>query len=114
MQGSGNIDEKSHAKQLPQKCAAIRHNSLPPDFRPLLPDPKIERHRAKSAPGNQRRPPSEEPTASTSSAVRALTRKLEDERRDHRKHTAELRKALEAAHGENLELRRRLARYEPD
>ncbi|NKY60921.1 hypothetical protein [Nocardia flavorosea] len=46
--------------------------------------------------------------------MRALTRKLEDERRDHRKHTAELRKALEAAHGENLELRRRLARYEPD
>ncbi|MFI1465158.1 DUF6262 family protein [Nocardia carnea] len=74
--------------------------------------PRIERHRAKSGIGYQRQP-GEEPTGS-SSAVRALTRRLEDERRDHRNHTAELRKALEAVHGENLELRRRLARYEPD
>ncbi len=74
---------------------------------------RIERHRAKSGLGRNQRQPGEELSGSSSSAVRALARRLEDERREHRIHTAELRRALEAAHGENLELRRRLARYEP-
>ncbi|MET8339563.1 DUF6262 family protein [Streptosporangium canum] len=52
-------------------------------------------------------------SSSTSAAVRALARKLADERRARRQEVAELRKALETAHGENLALRRRLDRYEP-
>ncbi|MFF5211024.1 hypothetical protein [Streptosporangium sp. NPDC000396] len=52
-------------------------------------------------------------SSSTSAAVRALARKLDDERRARRQEVAELRKALETAQGENLALRRRLDRYEP-
>lgn len=75
---------------------------------------QIERHRTKSSHFGQR-PAEPEPAASTaSSAVRALTRKLEDERSAHRETTAQLRRALEVAQGENLELRRRLTAYEPD
>ncbi|TMR40534.1 DUF6262 family protein [Actinomadura geliboluensis] len=51
--------------------------------------------------------------ASTSSAVRALSHKLSEERRIHHEAIKQLREALAAAQGENLELRRRLAQYEP-
>jgi hypothetical protein len=43
-----------------------------------------------------------------SSVVRTLTAQLADLKRRHREETAELRRALEQAHGENLLLRRRL------
>ena len=43
-----------------------------------------------------------------SSVIRALTAQLTDLRRRHREETTALRQALEAAHGENLLLRRRL------
>jgi hypothetical protein len=43
------------------------------------------------------------------SVVRALTAQLADLRRRHREETAELRRALEQAHAENLLLRRRLS-----
>lgn len=54
-----------------------------------------------------------EPAAATgeehaSSVVRTLTGQLADLKRRHREETAELRQALEQAHGENLLLRRRL------
>ncbi|MGW5160480.1 hypothetical protein ACWEPN_33840 [Nonomuraea wenchangensis] len=45
--------------------------------------------------------------------MRLLARKLEEERGARRREVAELHKALEVAQGENLELRRRLERYEP-
>jgi hypothetical protein len=45
-----------------------------------------------------------------SSVVRTLTAQLAELKRRHREETQELRQALEAAHGENLELRRRLTR----
>ena len=44
--------------------------------------------------------------------VRALTARISHERNLHRHEVERLRDALERAHGENLELRRRLARYE--
>ena len=44
----------------------------------------------------------------TSSVVATLTAQLTDLRRRHREETARLRRELEAAHGENLLLRRRL------
>lgn len=45
-----------------------------------------------------------------SSVVRTLTAKLAELKRRHREEVSTLRQALEAAHGENLELRRRLGR----
>lgn len=42
--------------------------------------------------------------------IRALTAQLAELRRRHREEIAELRSALAAAHGENLELRRKLGR----
>lgn len=48
----------------------------------------------------------------TSSAVRALASQLREAKAKHRTEVAELQKALAAAHGENLSLRRRLQAYE--
>lgn len=45
-----------------------------------------------------------------SSVVRTLTAQLTDLKRRHRDEVQQLKQALEAAHGENLELRRRLGR----
>ncbi|GAA0421605.1 DUF6262 family protein [Streptomyces luteireticuli] len=74
---------------------------------------RIERHRAKagSAPAGPADPPGD---SSTSAAVRALSARLTRQQEAHRDEVARLRKALEVAQGENLELRRRIARYEPD
>jgi hypothetical protein len=46
-----------------------------------------------------------------SSVIRTLTAQLTDLKRRHRDETDALKQALEAAHGENLELRRRLGRH---
>ncbi|MFG1878580.1 DUF6262 family protein [Sphaerisporangium sp. NPDC049003] len=73
--------------------------------------PLIERHRAKAGPAPSRPLPLDE-TSSTSAAVRALSARLSQQQRIHREEVALLRKSLEIAQGENLELRRRLARYE--
>lgn len=40
--------------------------------------------------------------------IRTLTTQLTELKRRHREETGALKQALEAAHGENLELRRRL------
>lgn len=45
-----------------------------------------------------------------SSVVRTLTAQLSELKRRHRDEVHQLKQALEAAHGENLELRRRLGR----
>ncbi|MFE4599491.1 hypothetical protein ACFRKE_01375 [Kitasatospora indigofera] len=73
----------------------------------------IERHRAKGGRVPGVRQADAEAPSSTSAAVRALSARLSQQQRAHREEIARLRKALEVAHGENLELRRRLARYEP-
>ncbi|MFE2329740.1 DUF6262 family protein [Streptomyces sp. NPDC059385] len=73
----------------------------------------VERHRAKGGgPGGSIAEPTT--ASSTSSAVRALAARLAQDKRLHQEEVAKLRKALEVAHGENLLLRRRLARYETD
>lgn len=52
-----------------------------------------------------------EATASTTTtAIRALSTQLKEQRRRHRQELTELQNALAAAHGENLKLRRQLAR----
>jgi hypothetical protein len=48
--------------------------------------------------------------AAESTLIRRLTQQLADQRRKHREETAELRAALETAHGELLSLRRQLSR----
>jgi hypothetical protein len=53
----------------------------------------------------------EQATASDSQVVRALAAQLRDLKRRHHQEITELRTALAAAHGENLELRRRLGRH---
>ena len=68
---------------------------------------RIERHRT-TRPG--RPVPADDPGGeAASSVVRTLTAQLADLKRRHHEETAELRQALEQAHGENLLLRRRLA-----
>lgn len=74
---------------------------------------QIERHRAKAGvpPAVPADPPGD---SSTSAAVRALSARLARQQEAYREEVARLRKALEIAQGENLDLRRRLARYEAD
>ncbi|GAA2840138.1 hypothetical protein GCM10010441_75590 [Kitasatospora paracochleata] len=73
----------------------------------------VERYRAKGGGLGATVP---EPTASspTSSAVRALAARLAQETKAHQDEVAKLCKALGVAQGENLLLRRRLARFETD
>jgi hypothetical protein len=55
-------------------------------------------------------PPDRADPDQPSSVVRTLTAQLAELRRRHREEVGTLRQALEAAHGENLDLRRRLGR----
>ena len=55
-------------------------------------------------------PPDRADPDQPSSVVRTLTAQLAELKRRHREEVSTLRQALEAAHGENLELRRRLGR----
>lgn len=71
---------------------------------------RIERHRAKST----SQPPNLDPAPRTSAAIRALSTRLEQQRRQHRTEINELREALAIAQGENLHLRRQLSKHEPD
>jgi Family of unknown function (DUF6262) len=66
---------------------------------------RVEELRARQ----QATPPAPEPDpAQPSSVIRTLTVQLAELKRRHHDEVSALRKALEAAHGENLELRRRL------
>ena len=55
-------------------------------------------------------PPDRTDPDQLSSVVRTLTAQLTELKRRHHEEVATLRRALEAAYGENLELRRRLGR----
>jgi hypothetical protein len=55
-------------------------------------------------------PPDRADPDQPSSVVRTLTAQLAELKRRHREEVSTLRQALEAAHGENLDLRRRLGR----
>lgn len=93
--------------------AVARHAGVSTDFlyRHTHLRAEIERHREKHS--HRHRPPRPEPEERSSSAVRALSRKLREQRRAHHQEVSELRKALAVAQGDNLELRRRLSEYEP-
>ena len=66
---------------------------------------RIERLRAQARP----KPPPPEGTGSDNTMIQALTSQIHL-KKQHRDESAALRAALEQAHGENLELRRELAR----
>ncbi|MGW3627950.1 DUF6262 family protein [Streptomyces sp. NPDC000880] len=95
--------------------AVARQAGVSTDFLYRSPELRnqIERHRTKagSAPAAPSDPPCD---SSTSAAVRALSARLTRQQQAHHEEVARLRKALEVAQGENLDLRRRLARYEAD
>ncbi|WP_231158518.1 DUF6262 family protein [Streptomyces sp. CNZ748] len=95
--------------------AVARQAGVSTDFLYRSPElrTRIERHRAKSGPvpAAPADPPGD---PSTSAAVRALSARLTRQQEAHREEVTRLRQALEIAQGENLDLRRRLARYEAD
>jgi hypothetical protein len=91
--------------------AVAREAAVSTDFlyrHPTIRD-QIERRRDARTSATSRAPTERH---STSSALRALTNRLTEQRQVHRQEADALRRALAVAHGENLELRRRLARYE--
>lgn len=67
---------------------------------------RIERLRAQARP----KPSPSEGTGSDNTIIQALTSQITHLKKQHRDENAALRAALEQAHGENLELRRELAR----
>ncbi|KOT35747.1 hypothetical protein ADK41_23650 [Streptomyces caelestis] len=95
--------------------AVARQAGVSTDFLYRSPElrTRIERHRAKGGPVPAA-PADPTGDSSTSAAVRALSARLARQQQTHREEVARLRKALEVAQGENLALRRRLARYETD
>ncbi len=66
-----------------------------------------DRQRTEAAPRVQPEPDAGQP----SNVIRALTAQLAEARRRHREETTALRQALEAAHGENLLLRRSIGSH---
>lgn len=60
--------------------------------------------------GTRRKAHTDQPAESNSTLVITLTRQIAELKKQHRQQLKALREALERAHGENLELRRELAR----
>lgn len=89
--------------QAVQREAGVSHAFLygNPDLRA-----RIERLRAQARP--QPTPPGDGNGDNT--IIQSLTSQISHLQKQHRDETAELRAALEQAHGENLQLRRELAR----
>lgn len=89
--------------QAVQREAGVSHAFLynNPDLRA-----RIEHLRARPIPD----PPPAAPADNESTLVLALTNQIDQIRKRHRQEVHALRAALEQAHGENLELRRELAR----
>lgn len=72
---------------------------------------RVEQLRAQQARTPTAQDPSTRPDQS-GSVIAALTNELAQLKRRHREHIAELQHALQAAHGENLMLRRRLGQQQ--
>ncbi|BCO66903.1 DUF6262 family protein [Mycobacterium intracellulare] len=92
--------------QAVQREAGVSHAFLynHPDLRQ-----RIERLRARARPSTQ----PEIPEDSESTLVVTLTRQIAELKKQHHQQLQALRAALERAHGENLDLRRELARRGP-
>ncbi|MGH3560392.1 MAG: DUF6262 family protein [Mycobacterium sp.] len=92
--------------QAVQREAGVSHAFLynHPDLRQ-----RIEHLRARGRPSAQ----SKTPDDSESTLVATLTRQIAELKKQHHQQLQALRSALEQAHGENLDLRRELARRGP-
>jgi hypothetical protein len=80
----------------------------------LYGNPELRRRVEHLRAQQQDKPPAQPPTTDTnadSHVIRALTTQLADLRTRHREEIDQLRSALAAAHGENLELRRKLGTH---
>lgn len=91
-------------------AAVARRAGVSTDFlygTPTLRSRITELRQQPSAPSPS--PTTIETAESTTAAIRALSAQLKHQRRRHREEIQALQKALAAAHGENLELRRSLA-----
>jgi hypothetical protein len=71
--------------------------------------PRIEHLRAQARPGS----PPRQQTETADTVVLALTAQIDQLKKQHRQEAQALRAALAQAHGENLDLRRELARRGP-
>ena len=97
--------------------AVARKAAVSTDFlyrHPTLRAQVVDLRRATSGRPSGHPPASALVTPETSSAVRSLAAQLKELRARHRHEVAHLQKALAAAHGENLQLRRRLGDRVPD
>ncbi len=105
------LRELSSAGQAISFSAVARRADVSTDFLYAEPRLRAQIERTRSQPRHA--PADEGHTGKDTSAVRALTQRLNEQRREHARVVGELRRALEVAHGENLELRRELARHRP-
>ncbi|MFE5804905.1 DUF6262 family protein [Streptomyces sp. NPDC056491] len=114
-QGRAALAQLAKAGRPISFTAVARQAGVSTDFLYKRPDLRtlIERHRSKSTQAPTARP-SLADSSTTSAAVRALSARLTQQQRSHQEEVGLLRKALEVAQGENLALRRQLARYQPD
>lgn len=97
--------------------AVARKAAVSTDFlyrHPTLRAQVLELRRATSGRPSPNPPALAAGAPDTSSAVRSLAAQLKELRARHRDEVAHLQKALAAAHGENLQLRRRLGDRAPD
>ena len=69
------------------------------------------RTRIENLRGNHRKAAADQPVDTDSTLVITLTRQIAELKKQHRQQLQALRDALERAHGENLDLRRELARH---
>ena len=97
---------KAHDPVTFEAVAAAAHVSKDFLYRTTDLRDRIMSLRARTAPRQPLRPAGAADVTSSSSVVRTLTAKLTEERARHRSEIAELQRALEAAHGEILRLRR--------
>ncbi|SEN41480.1 hypothetical protein [Nonomuraea pusilla] len=113
--GPGRPQEARRRRSAVTSAAVARTANVSTDFLYRHPElrPLIEKYRTRTTGRSTRQPAPDQNQAagSTSAAVRALARKLEEMTRNHRTEITEMRKALEAARGENLDLRRKLATH---
>lgn len=92
--------------------SVARAASVSTDFLYRHPEIRKRIQELRTTSGAQRRVPSDEPRDSASAPVRALSAQIKELRRRHHQEVTGLKDALAVAHGENLALRRQLARYE--
>jgi hypothetical protein len=86
----------------------------------LYQNPELRRRVEQLRTQQQTRPPAQPPQPQPtdpdqpSNVIRALTAQISELKRRHREETTILQQALQAAHGENLQLRRRLGHHHAD